>query len=235
MGVEHRGRRGVLQAVVTEPLDRVRRRHHRLAEARPQRLVHERTNVAAVQRPGRRGPREDFPIVAIDREGHREHLPTPARDQEDVRAPALIRGRLLHLAQMRLAVPAMDPRRQHQAVHPHEPPNAFAVVARAEGAIHHRPHPGIAVGGAAVGDGADLLEHRLVVESPVEARRPHARGIVRRLPRHPERATDRRHRMLGHRPDPLRNHGLFTTSCAACRISISICFLPSSRSSSRIR
>jgi hypothetical protein len=34
MSVEHRGRRGVLRAVVAEPLDRVRRRHHRLAEAR---------------------------------------------------------------------------------------------------------------------------------------------------------------------------------------------------------
>ena len=83
---------------------------------------------------------------------------------------------------------------------------------------------------------AELLEHRLVVEPPVEARQPHARGIVRRLPRHPQGPADCRHRMLGHLLDPLRNHGLFfTTSCAACRISISICFLPSSRSSSRIR
>jgi hypothetical protein len=53
-----------------------------------------------------------------------------------------IRGWLLHLAQMRLAVPAMDPGRQHEAVHPHEPPNALAVVARAKRAVHHRPHPG---------------------------------------------------------------------------------------------
>src|SRR5262249_2124456 len=47
------------------------------------------------------GPREDFPIMAVDREGHREHLPTPARDQEAVRAPALGRRRLLHLDLMR--------------------------------------------------------------------------------------------------------------------------------------
>src|SRR5262249_35886929 len=101
---------------------------------------------------------------------------------------------------------------------------------------HHGPHPTIAVGGPAVRDGTDLLDHDLVVEPAIEARRADAGGVIRRRPRHPQRATDRGHRMLGHRPDPLRNHGLFfTTSCAACRISISICFLPSSRSSSRIR
>ena len=141
-----------------EPLDGVRRRRHRLAEARPERLVHERADVGPSQRPGRGGPREDLPIVAVDREGDREHLAAPAGDQEDVRAPALVRRRLLHLAEMRPAVAAMDPRRQHQAVHAHEPPDALAVVASAEGAVDHRPHAAIAVGGAAVRDGADLLE-----------------------------------------------------------------------------
>jgi hypothetical protein len=62
--------------------------------------------------------------------GGREDLAAPARDQEDVRAPALVRGRLLSLAEMGPAVPAMNPRRQHEPVHPHEPPNALAVVAR---------------------------------------------------------------------------------------------------------
>ena len=58
-------------------------------------------------------------------------------------------------------------------------------------------------------DAADLLDHGLIVEPPIEARRPDARGVMRRLPRHPQRPTDRGHRVLGHRPDPLRNHGLF--------------------------
>ena len=49
-----------------------------LSEARPQRLVHERANAAAVQWPERRGPREDFSIVAIDRQGDRKHLPALA-------------------------------------------------------------------------------------------------------------------------------------------------------------
>src|SRR5207248_11176702 len=106
----------------------------------------------------------------------------------------------------------------------------------AKGAIHHRPHATITVGGPAVRHRADLLEYGLVVEPAIEARGPDPRGVVRRLRRHSQRPTDRGHRVLGHRPAPLRNHGLFfTISCAACRISISICFLPSSRSSSRIR
>ena len=168
--------------------------------------------------------------------GDREHLPAPARDQEDVRAPALVRRGLLYLAQMRPAVPAMDPRRQHQAVHPHEPPDALAGIASPKCPVHHHPHAAIAVGGPAVGDRADLLEDRLIGEPAIEAGRPGARGIVSRLARHPQGPADGRHGMLRHRPDPLRNHGLFfTTSCAACRISISICFLPTSRSSSRIR
>jgi len=45
MGVEHRGRRGVLRAVVAEPLNRVGRRERGLAEARPQRAIHERADV----------------------------------------------------------------------------------------------------------------------------------------------------------------------------------------------
>ena len=48
----------------------------------------------AIQRPGRPGPREHLPVVAVDREGDGDDLATPARDQEDVRAPALVRGRL---------------------------------------------------------------------------------------------------------------------------------------------
>jgi hypothetical protein len=46
--VEDRGRGCVLRAVVGELLEGVGRRRHRLAEARPERFVHERTNVPAV-------------------------------------------------------------------------------------------------------------------------------------------------------------------------------------------
>jgi len=51
-----------------------------------------------------------------------------ARDQEDVRAPALIRGRLPDLAQLRAPVTAVDPGRQHQAVQLHDAPNPLPVV-----------------------------------------------------------------------------------------------------------
>jgi hypothetical protein len=43
----------------------------------------------------------------------------------------------------------------------------------------------IAVGGAAVGDSAELLEDRLVVAPAIEACRTDSCGIVRRLPGHP--------------------------------------------------
>jgi hypothetical protein len=59
-------------------------------------------------------------------------------------------------------------------VHPQEPSNALAVVACAKRAVHHCPHPTIAVGGAAVGDRADLLEDGLVGEAAIEAGRARA-------------------------------------------------------------
>ncbi len=40
-----------------------------------------------------------IPIVAVNGEGHGEHLTAPAGNQEDVRAPPLIGRRLLHLAE----------------------------------------------------------------------------------------------------------------------------------------
>jgi hypothetical protein len=65
-----------------------------------------------------------------------QHRAARARNQEDVRAPALVRRRLLHLAQMRPAVPTMGSRRPHQAVQAHQPPNALAVVAAAKDVAH---------------------------------------------------------------------------------------------------
>jgi hypothetical protein len=67
--------------------------------------------------------------VAVDRERHGENLPTPAGNQEDIRAPALVRGGSLDLPQMRPPVTTVHPRRQHQPVQLHHPANPLAVVA----------------------------------------------------------------------------------------------------------
>jgi hypothetical protein len=110
--------------------------------------------------------------VTVDREGHGEDLTAPAGNQKDIGAPALVGDRLLHLAEMRPAVAAVDPRRQHQVVHTHESSDALAVVAGAEGPVDHRPHPAVPVRGAAVRHGPDLPQNGLIVGATVEARRP---------------------------------------------------------------
>src|SRR6185503_8306040 len=103
-------------------------------------------------------------------------------------------------------------------------------------AVYHRPDPAIAVGRPAIHHSVDLLQDCTVNGPLIVASPPHGRRVVGGLPREAERPADRGHRLAGHFADPLRNHGLFfTTSCAACRISTSICFRPRSRSSSRIR
>src|SRR5467141_1189292 len=104
VSVEDRGRRCVLRAVVGQPLDGVRRNYRCLTEACPEGLVHERADVRPCEGPRRGRPREDLAVVTIDREGHRENFAAPAGDEEDVGAPALVRGRLLYLAEMRPAM-----------------------------------------------------------------------------------------------------------------------------------
>jgi hypothetical protein len=55
----------------------------------------------------RRGhPGEHLAVVAVDREGHGQDLPPPAEDREPVGASALVRGRLLDLAELRAVMPA---------------------------------------------------------------------------------------------------------------------------------
>jgi hypothetical protein len=115
---------------------------------------------------------------AVQARTSREDLAAPARDEEHIGTPPLVRRGPLDLPEMRAAVPAMDPRGEHQAVEAHHAANALAVVAGTEGAVHHGPDAPIAVRGAAVGDGADLLEHGLVVDPPVEAGRPGADPMI---------------------------------------------------------
>jgi hypothetical protein len=100
-----------------------------------------RPDIGLRQRLRRGNPGRDFTVVTIEGKSHGEHLATPARDQEDVRAPALIRGGLLHSLQVRPPVPAVDARRQHEPVHPHHPGNALAVVAGPELPADHGPAP----------------------------------------------------------------------------------------------
>jgi len=57
----------------------------------------QRANIGTRQRPGRRHESRDLAIVAVDGEGHGDDRASPARNQEDVRAPALIARRLLVL------------------------------------------------------------------------------------------------------------------------------------------
>jgi hypothetical protein len=96
--VKHPRCRGVPRAVVREPLNRMWRLEYRLAEARPQRAVHQGADVGARQRPRGGDEGGNFPIVAVDGEGHGDDLAAPARNQKDIRAPALIRRGLLDLA-----------------------------------------------------------------------------------------------------------------------------------------
>jgi len=70
--------------------------------------------------------------MTIDGEGH---LAAPARDEKHVRTPPLIRGRLLHLAEMGPPMPTMDPWREHEPMQLHHASDALPVVARAEGPI----------------------------------------------------------------------------------------------------
>jgi hypothetical protein len=163
----------------------MRRLERRLAEPRPQRAVHERPDIGAGQRPRRRHEGQNFAIVAINGEGHRDHLAAPTGNQEDVRAPALIRGRPLDLTDVRPAVAAMHSRRQHQPVQLHDPANALAVVPDAKGPVHHRPHPTVAVRRPAVRHGADLLEHGLVGGAAIAATRTCPRDVVGRAPGDP--------------------------------------------------
>jgi hypothetical protein len=145
---------------------------------------------------------------------------TTAGNQENVRAPALVRGRLLDLADVRPPVPAVDSRGQHEAVQLHHPPNALAVVARPEGAVYHRPDAAVPIRRAAVGHRADLLQHRGVRHSVISPIGTHPGHGVGRAPGDAEYRADRRHRVRRHRPDSLRNDGVFfTASCAARRIS----------------
>ena len=88
--VEDRGRRGVLRVVVAEPLNRVRGFERGLAEARPQRAIHERADVGAGQRARRGHVGRHLAIVAVDREGDGEDLTAPAGNQEDIGAPPLV-------------------------------------------------------------------------------------------------------------------------------------------------
>jgi hypothetical protein len=78
--------------------------------------------------------------VTVDRKGDREDLATPARNQEDVGAPALVRRRLLDLAEVRPPAPPVDSWRQREPVPLHDPQNPLTIVAGAKGPIHHGPH-----------------------------------------------------------------------------------------------
>ena len=68
------------------------------------------------------------------------------------------------------AVAAMHSRRQHQAVHLHDPADTLTVVARPELAVDHCPHAAIAVGRPAVRHGVDLLQDRAVDGAVCRAR-----------------------------------------------------------------
>src|SRR5262249_50641834 len=176
----------------------------------------------------RRGDERGYlAIVAINREGHGDDLATPTRDQEDVGAPALIRGRLVELPEVRPAVATVDARRQHQPVELHHAPNAFAIVARPECPVDYRPHAAIAIRRPTVGHRADLLQHGVVRRAMLPAARTGPRDVVGGPSRDREDGTDHRHSVAGHRPDALRKDGVFfTTSCAARRISFSMVLRP---------
>ena len=87
--------------------------------------------------------------------------------------------------------------------------NPLPVISRATGAVHHRPHAPVAVARPAVRHRADLAQHRLVLNSAVKSFGPGPRHQVSRPSRHLKRLADRGHGKTRHRPDPLRNHGLF--------------------------
>src|SRR5262249_11598884 len=183
----------------------------------------------------RGGPGEHLAVMTVDREGDRQHFATPARDQKDVGAPTLVRHRLFDSTEMRSAMAPVQARGQHQAVQLHHAPNALAVVAGAEGPVHHRPHAAIAVSRAAVRHRVDLLQDQRIGRPVIAPARPGPAHVVGRSPRDPQDLADDREGQARHRADSLRNDGVFfTISWAARRISTSIVLRPSARSSSRI-
>jgi hypothetical protein len=121
----------------------------------------------------------------------------------------LVRGGLPDLREMRPPVTAVHSRRQHQSVQLHHPPNALAVVAGPKGPVHHCPDPTVAVGGPALGHRVDLLHDRVVVGPLVPPAGAGPGAIVGGAPRDGEDGADRRHRVCRHRPDSLRNAGVF--------------------------
>src|SRR5262249_54442990 len=89
------------------------------------------------------------------------------------------------------------------------PVHTPAVVAGAEGPIHHRPHTAIAVGRAAVRPRADLLQDGQVGRPVISPVRPGPAHVVGRPPRDPQDVADHREGQAGHRADALRNAGFF--------------------------
>jgi hypothetical protein len=190
---------------------------------------------APVSGRGEAVPGERLAVVTVDREGDREDFTTPARDQKDIGAPALVRGRLDDPAQVGPTVAPMRPRRQHQPVQLHDAPNALAVVARPEGPVHHRPDAAIAIGRPAVRHRSDLLQDRRIRRAVIAAVRPGSGHVIGGSPGHAQGFADHGDGKVGHRADSLRNDGVFfTISWAVRRISTSIVFRPRARSSSRI-
>jgi hypothetical protein len=117
-----------------------------------------------------------------------------------------------NLAPVGPTVAPMDPGREHQAVQLHDAPDAFAVVAGPAGPVHHRPDAAVAVRRPAVRHRMDLLQDGLVRGAVLAAGRPAPGRVVRRAPGAAEDAADGRHRVAGHRPDSLRNDGVFFTT-----------------------
>jgi hypothetical protein len=111
---------------------------------------------------------QHFAIVAVDHERDRHHLAAPAGNEENIGTPALVRRRLLHLAQMGAAVTAMDARGEHQSIQPHDPADSMTAVLRPAGLVHHRAGPPGAVARTAVRHRADLPKHRFVVGPPIK-------------------------------------------------------------------
>ena len=82
---------------------------------------------------------------------------------------------------------------------------------------------------------ADLLQDRRIARPLMATVGTGPNHVVRRPARHAPRLADPSDGQMGHRADSLRNDGVFfTISWAARRISTSMVFRPSARSSSRI-
>jgi len=113
----------------------------------------------------------------------------------------LVRGGLLDLAKVRPPVPAVHPRREHQAVPLHHPPYAFAVVARPEGPVHYRPDTAIAAGRPAARHRPALPQNRRVRGPVIAPVRPRPSRVICGVPRDAEDTADGRHRVADHHPD----------------------------------